>query len=82
MIEISKSESKRQMHALQKLGEDLTTLKEPLLLSLDLPLELQKAILEDKNITGDKAKRRHRQFIGKLMRRVDEETIVRIKRVL
>jgi ribosome-associated protein len=76
----TKSENKREMHALQKLGESLLTLNARQLEALNLPPDLLKAIVQDKNIPGGKAKRRHHQFIGRLMRQVDEETLTRIKR--
>ncbi len=78
----SKSENKREMHALQKMGEALISLNASKLSSLDLPADFLKAINEAKAITSDKAKRRQHQFIGKLMRRLDEETLARIKQAV
>lgn len=78
----SKSENKREMHALQKMGEALVLLNANQLNSLDLPRDLLIAIELGKTITSDKAKRRQHQFIGKLMRGIDEETLNRIKRMI
>ncbi len=77
----SKSENKREMHALQKMGEVLVTLNANQLAALDLPVDLLKAINAAKLISSDKALRRQHQFIGKLMRRIDEDVLLRIKRV-
>lgn len=78
----SKSENKREMHALQKMGEALVLLNANQLDSLNLPRDLLIAVQEGKNISSDKAKRRQHQFIGKLMRGIDEETLNRIKRII
>lgn len=71
----SKSQRKRDMHALRDLGETLTTLPAAKLLSLALPDNLQRAILEAQKITAHGAKRRQLQYIGKLMRVVDPAPI-------
>ena len=78
----SKSQNKRDMHALQKIGEGLALLNQKQLEGLSLPADLLKSINEAKIITSDKAKRRQHQFIGKLMREVDEDTLARIKRIV
>ncbi|MDO3388357.1 ribosome biogenesis factor YjgA [Gilvimarinus sp. SDUM040013] len=71
----SKSQLKREMHALQELGKQLTELSEGHLLSLDLPEEVLSAVQEMHRIRQREAKRRHLQFIGKVMRKVDSEHI-------
>lgn len=78
----SKSENKREMHALQKMGEALVLLNANQLASLDLPRDLLIAIELGKTITSDKAKRRQHQFIGRLMRTIDEDVLMRIKRII
>ena len=75
----TKTESKREMLALQKLGEWLPTLTAKQLATLDLPEGLLDAIKECKNIPEHRAMRRQYQFIGRLMRLLDEETVKRIK---
>lgn len=69
----SRTERKNASEALQKLGEDLLTLREDLFAGLPLPEKLQDAILLAKRITNFEARRRQKQFIGKLMHRLDPE---------
>lgn len=72
----SKSELKRRMTALQVLGETLTGLSDKQL--RQIPIDDQRladAIQETRRITSNSARRRHLQFIGKLMRDIDAEPI-------
>ena len=71
----SKTELKRQMHALQALGEQLVALSHDQLARLDLPDELREAVDFAHRVKGHEARRRHMQYLGKLMRRVDAEAI-------
>ncbi|MDA8416102.1 MAG: DUF615 domain-containing protein [Betaproteobacteria bacterium] len=71
----SKSQRKRDMTALQNLGESLLGLNRHQLDQLDLPESLYDAIQEAKSITAHGARRRQLQFIGKLMRQVDPAPI-------
>jgi ribosome-associated protein len=71
----SKSARKRAYQALQKLGEELIPLLESDLRSLDLDEELLGAVLDAKRMTKRGALRRQKQYIGKLMNRVDPEPI-------
>lgn len=72
----SKTELKRQMHARQALGEALTDLPDKQLAALPISDErLLAAIRETRNIRSKNARRRHLQFIGKLMRDVDPAPI-------
>jgi len=71
----SKSAKKREYLALQKLGEELLSVKETDLLSMHLDDELRNAILEARRIKSHGALRRQKQFIGKLMRGIDPEPI-------
>ena len=71
----SKSARKREYLALQKLGEELVTLRETDLEQLELEEELLDAVLEAKRIKSRGALRRQKQYIGKLMGRVDAESI-------
>lgn len=73
--EISRSQLKRESTATQKIGEELTTLSDSALKSLDLPSEIFNAVLEWHRLPTREAKRRQLQFIGRLMREVDEEAI-------
>lgn len=72
---ISKTQRKRECDALQKLGEDLITLKDDELDTFDLPEALYAAIRDAKKIRQRGALKRHRQYIGKLMRDIDPEPI-------
>lgn len=67
----SKSQRKRDMHALQSLGEELAVLNAERLRSLDLPERLLEALLQVKTFRAHGAVRRQMQFIGKLMRDID-----------
>lgn len=71
----SKSARKREYLALQKLGEELITLKESDLEALPLDDNLREAVMEARQIKAHGALRRQKQYIGKLMRHVDPEPI-------
>ncbi|QLF92524.1 ribosome-associated protein [Pseudomonas sp. ABC1] len=74
--EKSKSQVKRELHALQDLGERLTTLKPELLDRLPLTDALRKALQDASKHTAHIASKRHRQYIGKLMRDQDIDAIL------
>jgi ribosome-associated protein len=71
----SKSARKREYLALQKLGEELISLKESDLASLPLDENLLEAVLEARQIKAHGAMRRQKQYIGKLMRHIDPEPL-------
>ena len=71
----SKSARKREYLALQKLGEELITLRESDLDGLPLDDELREALGEARRIKAHGALRRQKQYIGKLMRNVDPEPL-------
>jgi ribosome-associated protein len=71
----SKSQRKRDMHALQALGERLVELPESRLAALDLPDDLRDAIALARRITAHEGRRRQLQYVGKLMRRIDPSEI-------
>jgi ribosome-associated protein len=72
----SKSAVKRQMLALQDLGEALTRLSDKQLERVPISDEkLLAAIAESRNIRSKNARKRHLQFIGKLMRDIDPEPL-------
>ncbi len=75
IIYVSKSEMKRDMTALQELGEKLATLDKKQLATLNLPERLYDALIELKRLTAHGAVSRQKQFIGKLMRHVDPAPI-------
>ena len=72
---ISKSQAKRDVEALQKLGEKMVNLSKSILESFNLNEKLMDALLLAKNIHSNSAKRRQAQLIGKLMRESDSEKI-------
>lgn len=74
--EKSKTQIKRELHALQDLGARLTTFKPELLDKLPLTDALRKALADAPKHTANAAKKRHIQFIGKLMREQDIEAIL------
>jgi ribosome-associated protein len=73
----SKSARKRAYLALQKLGEELITLRDSELRSLPLDEELLDAVLEAQTIKAHGALRRQKQYIGKLMGRIDDAEPIR-----
>ena len=71
----SKSERKRAAREAQNLGEALIELSDAQLDALALPEQLREAIRDAQRITSRSAAVRQRQYIGKLMRKVDLEPI-------
>src|SRR5450830_816409 len=80
--EASKTELKRESTALQKLGEDLLTLRADLMEKLPLSDKLVDALAEAKRITNFEGKRRQMQFVGKLMRLLDAGAVEAVKTAL
>lgn len=70
--EKSKSQLKREAHALQELGVALTKLSNRQLEHIPLPEELLSAVQQAKTIKSNAALRRHMQFIGKIMREIED----------
>jgi len=68
---ISKSQLKREMVELQKLGAQLVDMTDNQLAKLAIPDELLAAIAECKRLNQREARRRYLQFIGKMMRKLD-----------
>jgi ribosome-associated protein len=71
----SKSQRKRDMTALQKMGETLVRLPAAQLSKIPLEPVLAEAITQAQKLTSHEAIRRQMQYIGKLMRFVDPEPI-------
>lgn len=71
----SKSERKRQSDELQTLGEELIDLPQAVLDELPLPDNLRDAVMLARRITKHGGLYRQRQYIGKLMRRIDPAPI-------
>ena len=70
--ERSRTELKKESDELQKLGEALLTLPAAAMERLDLPEKLVEALAEVRRITNFEGRRRQMQFVGKLMRQLDE----------
>ncbi|MDP3424312.1 MAG: ribosome biogenesis factor YjgA [Burkholderiaceae bacterium] len=73
--EKSKTDLKRESDQLQDLGEQLLTLRADLLNGLGLSDKLMDTIADAKRITNFEGRRRQMQFIGKLMRLLEPETL-------
>ncbi len=72
----SKTKLKAEADAQQALGVKLSELSKDKLTKLNLPDELLTAVLDTKKITANGATRRHKQYLGRLMREVDTAPIV------
>jgi ribosome-associated protein len=81
-VEVSKTDLKKHSDQLQQLGTALLTLRQGLLDQLGLPDKLLEAIAEAKRISNFEGKRRQMQFIGKLMRKLDDDTVAAIEAAL
>src|SRR5580700_5484332 len=71
----SKSQLKREMQALQELGETLVALPEAQLKKIPLPEELREAVQFARAMKANEGKRRQLQYIGKVMRSLDAQPI-------
>ena len=71
----SRSQRKRDMTHLQKIGERLVGLSREQTDRIPLPLELREAVAFARTLTSHGAKRRQMQRIGALMREVDPAPI-------
>lgn len=71
----SKTQHKRDATDLQQLGDQLMALSHDNLARLPLTSELLRGLEEAKRITSKEARRRHAQFIGKLIRRAEHVDI-------
>ena len=78
----SKSEMKRQMTALQKLGEELVAAARDRVKRVPMPEDVRDAILECQSITNHEGRRRQMQFVGKKMRTLDEEEVALIQKTI
>ena len=81
-VDMSKTDLKKHSDHLQQLGQDLLTLRSDLMARLDLGDKLLDALAEARRITDFEGKRRQMQFIGKLMRKLDDATVAAIEAAL
>lgn len=73
---LSKTEQKKAMERLQALGERLAMLRTERLRKMPISEVLYDALEALKTLKAHEAVRRHKQYIGKLMRNEDEEAIL------
>jgi ribosome-associated protein len=78
----SKTELKKESTELQKLGESLLTLRTELMERLALPDNLLDALAQLRRITDFEGRRRQMQYVGKLMRALDEPARESIREAL
>ncbi|MDZ7853418.1 MAG: ribosome biogenesis factor YjgA [Halomonas sp.] len=71
----SKSQLKREMQALQQLGEQIIAMSDAQRIRFPLSDDLLRAIKETSRIKAREARRRHMQYVGKLMRGEDLDGI-------
>lgn len=74
----SRSQKKRESSALQKMGEALAALSPGEWKKLALPEDLAEALGEYRTVKTREAGRRQMQYIGRLMRELDDEQAERI----
>ena len=78
----SKSQLKREMTALQKLGEELIAESRDRVKRVPMPEDVRDAILECQQIKDHEGRRRQTQYVGKKMRTLDENELAAIQRTL
>ena len=78
----SKSQRKRDAHALQALGVQLITLSTAQLARLDLPEALHEAVVAAQRIRSHGARTRQLQYIGKVMRQLEPAALSRVRAAL
>ena len=75
----SKSQRKRDAHAVQALGVQLVALSAAQLARLDLPEALHEAVVAAQRVRAHGARTRQMQYIGKLMRQLEPTVISRVR---
>lgn len=78
----SKSQLKREMTALQKLGEELVEQPKERVMRVPMPEDVREAILECQKIKDHEGRRRQLQFVGKKMRTLEEDEVAAIHKVI
>ena len=78
----SKSQLKREMTALQKLGEELVAESRDRVKRVPMPEDVRDAILLCQQIKDHEGRRRQMQYVGKKMRTLDEDELAAIQRTL
>jgi ribosome-associated protein len=78
----SKSQLKREMTALQKLGEELLSESKERIKKLPIPEDVRDAILECQAIKSHEGRRRQLQYVGKKMRSLEDEEVAAVQKML
>ena len=78
----SKSQLKREMTALQELGEELVAQPKDRVMRVPMPEDVREAILDCQKIKDHEGRRRQLQFVGKKMRTLEEDEIAAIRKML
>ena len=78
----SKSQRKRDAHALQALGVQLVALSAAQLARLDLPEILHEAVVAAQRMRAHGARTRQIHYIGKLMRQLEPSVLSRLRAAL
>ena len=78
----SKSQLKREMTALQKLGAELIAEPRERVKRVPMPEDVRDAILECQQIKDHEGRRRQLQFVGKKMRTLEPEEVAAIQRTI
>ena len=71
----SKTQLKQQSHALQTLGVALAELSNERFAAIDMPEILRDAITTYRKTRSHEGRRRQMQYVGKLMRKADEDSL-------
>lgn len=78
----SKSQLKREMTALQKLGEILVEAPRDRVRKVPMPEDVLEAILACQQISSHEGRRRQLQYVGKKMRTLEESEVAAIQKVV
>lgn len=78
----SKSQLKREMTALQVLGEELVSQPKERVMRVPMPEDVREVILECQKIKDHEGRRRQMQFVGKKMRTLEDDEIAAIQKVI
>ncbi len=78
----SKSQLKREMTALQKLGEILVEAPRDRVKKVPMPEDVLEAILACQQITSHEGRRRQMQYVGKKMRTLTEDEVATIQKAV
>ena len=78
----SKTQRKRDAHAVQALGLQLVALSAAQLARLDLPEALHEAVVAAQQMRSHGARSRQMQYIGKVMRQLEPNVLSRLRAVL